>query len=99
MRSTASRLALGLGALNFATLILMAAVSADDGFWGMGNKVLPPDALPVSSIARTLEDRGITRIFAIDASRNTYEVKAIDAEGKRVRFTIDPVTGAILATS
>jgi hypothetical protein len=30
MRSTAGRLAVGLGALNLATLILMATVSADD---------------------------------------------------------------------
>jgi hypothetical protein len=97
MRSTAGRLVLGLGALNLATLILMAAVSADDGFWGIGNKTLPPGALPVSVIARGIEDAGITHIYAIDAGRNVYEVKALDQAGKRVRLTIDPLTGAILA--
>jgi hypothetical protein len=97
MRSTAGRMALGLGALNLATLILMAAVSADDGFWGIGNKTLPPGALPVSAIARGIEETGITHIYAIDAGRNVYEVKALDPAGKRVRLTVDPLTGAILA--
>jgi hypothetical protein len=97
MRSTAGRVALGLGALNLATLILMAAVSADDGFWGIGNKTLPLGALPVSAIARGIEETGITHIYAIDAGRNVYEVKALDPAGKRVRLTVDPLTGAILA--
>ena len=97
MRSTAGRLALGLGALNLATLILMATVSADDGFWGIGNKTLPPGALPVSAIARGIEEAGITHIYAIDAAHDVYEVKALDPAGKRVRLTVDPLTGAILA--
>jgi hypothetical protein len=97
MRSTAGKLALGLGALNLATLILMATVSADDGFWGIGNKTLPPGALPVSAIARGIEEAGITNIYAIDAVRNVYEVKAVDSSGKRVRLTVDPLTGAIIA--
>ena len=97
MRSTAGKLALGLGALNLATLILMATVSADDGFWGIGNKTLPPNALPVSAIARAIEDSGITHIYAIDAGRNVYEVKAVDPGGKQVRLTVDPLTGAIIA--
>jgi len=97
MRSTAGRLALRLGALNLATLILMAAVSADDGFWGIGNKTLPPGALPVSAIAHNVEETGIVRIYGIDAGRNVYEVKALDQTGKRVRLTVDPLTGAILS--
>lgn len=97
MRSTAGKLALGLGALNLATLILMATVSADDGFWGIGNKTLPPGALPVSAIARSVEEAGIKHIYAIDAGRNVYEVKALDPSGKRIRLTIDPLTGAVIA--
>lgn len=97
MRSTAGKLALGLGALNLATLILMATVSADEGFWGIGNKTLPPGALPVSAIARGIEETGIMDIYAIDAVRNVYEVKAVDPSGKRVRLTVDPLTGAIIA--
>ena len=72
---------------------------SDDGFWGIGNKTLPPGALPVSAIARTVEEAGIKHIYAIDAGRNVYEVKALDPSGKRIRLTIDPLTGAVIARS
>ena len=97
MRRTASRLALGLGALNLATLLLMAAVSADDGFWGIGGKTLPPGALPISAVARSVESSGITHIYGIDVARHLYDVKALDSDGKRLRLTVDPLTGEILS--
>jgi len=93
MRPVAGKLALALVALNLATLILVAAVSADDGYWGAGNRVLPPDALPISTVAQMLEDRGYSRIYGIEANHDAYEIKALDAAGKRIRLTVDPVTG------
>jgi hypothetical protein len=93
MRHVAGKLASALVALNLVTLVLMAAVSADEGYWGVGNKALPPDALPVSTVALMLEDRGYTRIYGIEAGHDAYEVKALDATGKRVRLTVDPNTG------
>ncbi|EWY39487.1 hypothetical protein N825_06635 [Skermanella stibiiresistens SB22] len=90
-------MALGLGALNLATLLLMAAVSADDGFWGIGGKTLPPGALPISTVARSVESGGITHIYGIDVVRHLYDVKALDGDGKRLRLTVDPLTGEILS--
>lgn len=93
---TGHRLMLGLGALNLASMALMAAVAAQDGFWGLGRRTLPAQALPVSVIARSLEAQGYGRIFALEAEHGLYVIKALDATGRRVEFRVDPVTGARL---
>lgn len=95
----AGRLALGLGAVNLASLIAMAAVSAADGLWAVGDRVLPADALPVSVIAQRLESRGLVRIYGVETVKGAYEVKAVDAAGRRVRLTIDPITGNLITGS
>lgn len=87
------RLALGLGAVNLATLILVAAVSADDTGWAAGQDRLPPDALPVSEIARRVEDQGVSHITRIETDGKSYRVRGLDQSGHHVERRIDPVSG------
>jgi hypothetical protein len=93
MKRSASRLALTLGVTNLAALVTVAALSAGQGFWGIGDKVLPPDALPASEVVRKAERSGMGRIYGIDVDQGTWLVRAVDPQGKRVEMRLDPRTG------
>ena len=92
----ARRMAIGLGTANLTALVLIAAVSANDGSWGTGAKSLPPDALPVSEVARKLEHQGLARIYRIEADGQSYRVRAVDEGGRRVEVSVDPKSGDVV---
>jgi hypothetical protein len=93
MKHSASRLALALGVTNLTALLMVAAMSAGQGFWGIGDKVLPPDALPASEVVRKAERSGLGRIYGIDVDDGTWLVRAVDQQGKRIEMRLDPRTG------
>lgn len=97
MKRSASRLALVLGLTNLAALATVATVSAGQGFWGIGNKALPPDAIPASEVARRVEGSGLGRVYGIDVDRGTWLVRAVDPQGKRIEMRLDPRTGQPLS--
>ena len=90
------RLTLSVPKGSWVILDGLGRFQSDEGYWGVGNKALPPDALPVSTVALMLENRGYTRIYGIEAGHDAYEVKALDTTGKRVRLTVDPNTGDLM---
>lgn len=92
----AGRFALGLGAVNVLSLILIAAVSAQEGGWPVGEAAMPPGALPVSEVARRLEGHGLTHIQRIEADGKTYRVRAVNDGGQRVELRVDPVSGDVV---
>ncbi|MGQ9365986.1 PepSY domain-containing protein [Azospirillum sp. A39] len=92
----AGRMAIGLGTANLVALVLIAVASAGDGTWGTGAKSLPPDALPVSAVARKLEDEGLARIYRIEADGQEYRVRAVDGGGHRVELRVDPKSGSVV---
>lgn len=92
----AGKFAIGLASINIATLVTVAAVTADDSFWGQGRNALPANAIPASSIARMLEGDRNYRILGFETHDGLYDIKAVDAEGRRIRISVDAVTGAIL---
>ncbi|HSK39838.1 MAG TPA: PepSY domain-containing protein [Arenibaculum sp.] len=93
MKRSAGRLVLGLGVANLTALVMMAAVAAAEGSWGIGDQSLPPDALPMSEVARTLEADGHMRIYGIGVDHGAYLVKATDSDGRRIRVRVDALTG------
>lgn len=91
-----TRLAVRLGALNLALLLLIAAVSATESFWGMGRDRLPAGALPLSAVAERLEAAGYHAFYEIAVRGGVYHVKTLGPAGDRIALTVDPQTGAIL---
>lgn len=91
----AGRLALGLGAVNLFTLVLIAAVSAEDGSWAKRNKLPPAHAIPVSEVAWRAEQSGLDRIVRIETDGTSYQVQGLDDSGRRVELRVDPFTGTV----
>lgn len=60
-----------------------------------GTGVLPQSWLPVSEIARSIEEAGY-RIVEIDLDDGVWEVDAISPEGRRVETYVNPETGELL---
>lgn len=55
----------------------------------------PPDAQPLSMIAKTIEDRGYRQIVEIEYDGGTWVVKAHQVDGKKVVIFVNPVSGSI----
>lgn len=98
-------IALGIGAM-----VLAVGVNAGSHAAGMASKeaqnVNPPAAEQVApepylteqEIAEALESQGYTEITKIELEKGKYEVKARDADGRRIELYADPRTGEILKT-
>ncbi len=56
------------------------------------------NALPLSQVLSRLEAAGYTAIDEIERERDAVEVKATDAQGRRVELKLDPVTAEVLKT-
>lgn len=54
--------------------------------------------LTLHEVQLKVEALGYREITKIERDDDKYEIKAIDAEGRRVELDVDPVTGAILDT-
>ena len=55
--------------------------------------------LPIPQIYAKLEAAGYRNIEKIEREHGTYEVRATDRQGARMRLDVDPQTGAILERS
>jgi hypothetical protein len=55
--------------------------------------------LPIPQIYAKLESAGYRNIEKIEREHGTYEVRATDRQGARVRLDVHPQTGAILERS
>jgi len=97
-------------ALSIGAMVLAVSVNAGSHAAGMASKeaqkVNPPTAEQVApepylteqEIAEALEAQGYTDIRKIELEKGEYEVKALDADGRRVELYVDPHTGEILET-
>ena len=56
------------------------------------------EPLPMRTILDQVEAQGYRDIREIERDKNHYEVKATDAEGRRVELELDAQTGKILKT-
>lgn len=56
------------------------------------------NALPLSQVLARLEAAGYTAIDEIERERDAVEVKATDAQGRRVELKLDPTTAQVLRT-
>ena len=95
-------------ALSSGAMVLAGNVNAGSDGAGINNKeaqmVNPPAAiqnapepnLTEQEITQILESQGYTEIKKIELEKGEYEVKARDADGRRVEIYADPRTGEIL---
>lgn len=81
-------------ALLAALIALPVGASGSDG--------APPASgaawLPLGEVVRRLEDAGYRNIEKIERERGSYEVKATNRDGQRVKLYVHPQTGAVLDT-
>lgn len=82
MRNTLTKLALG------SSLFLLGSslAFADDHH-------IPSTALPLTTILDSLEKQGFKSIQKIEYENGSYEVKAVNSDGMKVKFQINPTTG------
>lgn len=95
-------------ALSSGAMVLAGNVNAGSHGVSINNKeaqmVNPPAAiqnapepyLTEQAITQILESQGYTEIKKIELEKGEYEVKARDADGRRVEIYADPRTGEIL---
>jgi hypothetical protein len=55
----------------------------------------PATWLPVDQLTQKLKEKGYT-VRELEVSHGCYEVEAIDANGVRVAFYVDPATGEVV---
>lgn len=55
----------------------------------------PANAKPLSVIIKALEDQGYKTITEVSFDDGKWEVEVHQANGKEVKFEIDPVTGKV----
>ncbi|MFU2488281.1 PepSY domain-containing protein [Thauera sp. WH-1] len=92
---------------------LIATLALTGGIIGAGAMFVPAFAQNAAATATTttqanwmtmeqvqtkLESAGYRDFEKIEHDSDKYEVKAIDAQGRRVELDVDPVTGDILKT-
>jgi Peptidase propeptide and YPEB domain. len=58
----------------------------------------PANWMTMEQVQTRLESTGYRDFEKIERDSNKYEVKATDAQGRRVELDVDPVTGDILKT-
>ena len=66
----------------------------DDGY--KYEKMETGAAMPVDQVIASLKKQGYKEIHEIERKRHAYEVKAINADGKRVKFYVNRSTGKVL---
>lgn len=86
-------LALGGGLLAGAAAVAPVFAQSD-----AAPVVRQDEGLSVPQIHDALTAAGYRNINAIERERNRYEVKATDAEGRRVKLSVDPMTGKVMNT-
>ncbi|MBT0961029.1 PepSY domain-containing protein [Denitromonas iodatirespirans] len=86
-------LALGGGLLAGAAAVAPVFAQSD-----AAPAVRQDDGLSMPQIHDALTAAGYRNINAIERERNRYEVKASDADGRRVELSVDPMTGKVMKT-
>lgn len=91
---------------------LIATLALTGGIIGAGAMFVPAFAqnaaatatmiqanwISMEQVQTKLESTGYRDFEKIERDSNKYEVKATDAQGRRVELDVDPVTGDILKT-
>lgn len=90
---------------------LVAALALAAGILGAGATVVPAFAqnsvtaaqpgaqwMSIEEVIRTVQAAGYRDVEEVERDDGRYEVKASDAEGRRVELKLDPVSGEILKT-
>lgn len=90
---------------------LIAALALSAGIVGLGATVVPAFAeskaatsqsqaqwLSVEQVLNKVQAAGYRDVEEIERDDGKYQVKATDAEGRRVELKLDPVSGEILKT-
>ncbi|OGV44379.1 MAG: hypothetical protein A3F46_03780 [Legionellales bacterium RIFCSPHIGHO2_12_FULL_42_9] len=60
---------------------------------------IPTTSLPMSKILQVLQSKGYSSVRKVEFEHGTYEVKAISAQGKKVKLNVNPQTGVITNNS
>lgn len=82
----------------FAAALLIAATGATAVAVHAQDKPAPAEALSVRAILERVEAQGYRDITEVEREHGRYEVKAVDAEGRRVKVYLDARTGEIVKT-
>jgi hypothetical protein len=56
----------------------------------------PPNAKPLSSIIKTVEDRGFGTITEVEFEDGKWEIELHRASGKEIEIHVDPVSGQVV---
>lgn len=86
---------LSTAALAAVTLTAPARAQAPSGAAAVATAPAP---LPLSQVLARLEAAGYTDVQEIERKRRHVEVKATDAQGRRVELRLDPATAQVLDT-
>ncbi len=89
-RTLIASLVIGTGAL--------AAVAAMAPGFAQTQAAAPAPALDIAQVHARLEAAGYREIDEIERKRDHYEVKALNADGRRVELQVDPATAEVRAT-
>jgi len=87
MRSAYSALAIAICGLAASSLVVRADWFRDE--------TPPANAKPLSTIIKTIEDRGFGTITEVEFEDGKWEVEVHQAGGKETEIHVDPVTGQI----
>ena len=89
-RTLIASLVIGTGAL--------AAVAAMAPGFAQTQGGAPAPGLDIAQVHARLEAAGYREIDEIERKRDHYEVKALNADGRRVELQVDPATAEVRAT-
>lgn len=93
-----------LGPVALGVGLLGAAAGARADGWERDHRrpVVSYDAeslkqwLPASAVIERLSGQGYTNVTEMEVERGLYEVKAMDADGRRIELLVNPVTGDVI---
>jgi hypothetical protein len=74
-------------------ILALSTLAARAGWFD--DELPPPNAKPLSTIVKTLEDKGYRIISEIEFEDGRWEVEAHQAGGKEIELHVDPLSGQI----
>jgi hypothetical protein len=77
-----------------ATLALAATTLGARANW-FGDETPPANAKPLSTIIKTVEDRGYKIITEVEFEDGKWEIEVHQAGGKEIELHVDPLSGQI----
>ncbi len=80
----------------FAVLLLAGASLPAAASNAACRAALQGEALTIAQVSERLTQQGFRDITRIERERSCYEVRAVDANGRRVRLEVNAATGAVV---